>query len=186
MIPNIKQAVSMPASMLIQEPLTDEVKQLRKEYYAATDNKEVMDLKRAEIQEKTSEKVKKELEFFGITSVVDMVDIHLSLGTLLFDFFVTIMPKPEAPLAKHLFAKKCQDYAAALQKDEIDVPADVIAAARVVLNDDDLWKKCHASAWIDVKKDDQVTPRYLPISSKGIKYFNHVINAAIAVVESKD
>lgn len=121
------------------------------------------------------DKTRKQLDHIGAETVNSDIGVSLTVGSFLFDLYATHTPKPEAPLLIHLFNKKMSEFAEILNKDEFDVPGEILECAKKVLADSELWKKTVVATYVSVGEEK----RTIAMTSQGISYFGQILNQVI-------
>jgi hypothetical protein len=130
---------------------------------------------RRELLSKLPKKIKDTLAGFGVESPTDRVPVTLETAAVLFDLYCKGATRPESPLGKRLVAKKEQELAEALNKEEFEIPEWARQPIHNALSNDAIWTKTDMTAYTVV--DDQ--RRFFVINYKGASYFTGVINAIV-------
>jgi hypothetical protein len=111
---------------------------------------------------------KKVCEFYGKSSLEDLVTLEANVGNWVFDIFTTMKELPKAPyyrsLEKNKRARLAEDFAS---NDTLDLTEDVETALRDALKEDDKWDKIKLS--VSFKVGDEM--RYDLLSSGAIELF---------------
>lgn len=179
-VENVEQTLTVPASFFLNEiPEPNRVAIGTYLTAVSSDEKQsedVMESLKVAMMEGLQDESVKMLESLGAKLPSDMIDITMSLGSLLFDLWIESSEKPSAPIKVALYNKKNMEYAALLSAkgDDFAIPKDVLAAAKVVASDDEAWAKSQAMITIGNGATLQVT-------SKGAEMFGEVLTKLVEI-----
>lgn len=183
---NVTQTIKFPALAICSTQSPTELTKAIAELHLARAKKEEVDeaeIKAAEekVRANTPEQLRAELDAMQVALPGDMIDLTMSVGSLIFDTYMHVVKPPQAPLARHLYQKRCQDLAELLDKDEFELPDYAKGAVKQCLSSEPIWAQLNASVWSEIDSKDGKVKRFTPINSKGVNYFNEVVNALTGV-----
>lgn len=192
---NITESVRFPAYSLLKSEINAELKSLVFKVRSQRQTVEALKTSGAETAEHeknlasfaeelsqgTPESFHKEMEFYGIGSLADDIDVKMKLGSLLFDLYIHMSPEPASPLGKLVWKKKLMELAEMLDKPEGVVPEWACEPVTRALSDDSIWSKTQLTAWVEVPGPEGATEplkRFFPINPNGAAFFQKVLTAA--------
>jgi hypothetical protein len=124
---------------------------------------------------KENEEIQKWLRSLGVDDIFDLVTIKMTLGEVFWNCYASLIPEPNAPIAKIKHANKIQDLLKELSKDEFGLPEDVRSLVVDCMEDEEKWSKVSLS--ISYQSDGK--DMYLPVISKSFYDFPDLANEAI-------
>lgn len=142
----------------------------------------------AEVKKHVTDKMRKELSFFGAETPDVDVDVHMKLGAVLLDLYLRMNPEPTPPLSKLVWKKRNMELAECLEKADVVVPEWAKPFIQKAMMDDQVWSHSNLSVWVNVKVDGVETPmmRFFGIKAEGSKHFTKVMEAAAEAVYSPE
>jgi hypothetical protein len=208
-VDNVQQSILFPVSSIIKSDLSEELKALVPKVRTARRLLESLQAAKIEteeglanvqqrqaeldellkqIDEKTPDKMKKELAFFGAARLSDDVSVFMKLGTVLFDLYMRLTPEPPSPLGKLIWRKRSMELAELMEKEPLEIPEWGKAAMTKALMDDDIWSNTSLTVWVEVDVDGEPEKgkRYFTINAKGTIYFKKVLEAAAEALYSPE
>lgn len=142
----------------------------------------------AEVKKHVTDKMRKELSFFGAETPDVDVDVHMKLGAVLLDLYLRMNPEPTPPLSKLVWKKRNMELAECLEKADVVVPEWAKPFIQKAMMDDQVWSHSNLSVWVNVKVNGVETPmmRFFGIKAEGSKHFTKVMEAAAEAVYSPE
>jgi hypothetical protein len=182
MVKNISQSVTAAFWQLSNHGTFDMAalqEQATKYFKAVQDkNEEAAAQEKAVLKALYSPEAAAALEIFGKDLHTDGIGASATLGSVLFDIYLSQAVEPTAPLLKHIHQKKIQEAASTLDAEEFDVPEYVKEAVQVILSDDEKWKKCAFTVLITNKDGGK---HAITITPAGVQVYNQIMEALIAL-----
>ena len=181
MVKNISETVKVPASFLVDgfQGLSAEAKEKvilisQKQALSEAENKELDASEIAEVVALLPDKMKADLAHIGAMLPSDQVALTMRLGDFLYHVYAFNVKPTAAPLAAKRHEKRIMELAEILDKDEIDVPKEVLDVTEAVLSDDKKWQATQFGALLTVDGSN----KYIGLSAFGASIFKKVLDAA--------
>jgi len=189
-IKNVTDSVKLAAWTILGKDLPAETKALMTDYlgFLRADNQDKAKESKDKLLQSLPKFATEELSKLQVELPTDIIEVHMSLGNILYDLWAQTSQTPQAPLALELHKRKMSNYAATLDKEEFELPLEVQKSAQAILEVDDKWDKVSGTAWVYVKKEDSTEPlkQYLTIGSRGISIFPKIINGLVSATIPDD
>lgn len=188
MVINTTETVKVPASFLVSgfQGLSTEIQAkvielAREQSKAKAENRELEASVVEEVAGLLPENMRKELAAVGATLPSDQIDLTMRLGDFLYHTYAFNTKPSQAPLALKRHEKRLMELAEALDKEEIEVPSDVLKTAEEVMADETKWDATQFGAILTVDGNS----KYLGLSALGASIFRKVVDSAVSLFEVK-
>ena len=183
---NITESIKVPASFLVSG-FSDLDKEAQEQIVFMSKEQsrrraENRDLNAEEIKGLTDllpDKMKAELATIGAVLPYDQIELSMRLGDFLYHIFAAHSKPSQAPLALKRHEKRLMELAETLDKEEIDVPRDVVELVGSVMGDEEKWSVTQFGVLLTVEGEK----KYLGVTSVGASIFRKVVDAAMELVE---
>lgn len=177
MAQNTKQSVTAAFWQLCAQDMFDIAGLTEQTHKYFTASEENRDAEKEILKSMYSPEAVGTLETFGKELHTDGVEPTLTLGSVLFDIYLSQQKEdPSAPLLKMAYNKKIQDLAALFNSDEFEVPEDVMSVVKDVLSDDKKWKECSFTVLLN-RADGR--HHAVSISSAGMNVYTEVMSSLL-------
>lgn len=129
------------------------------------------------LQSSLNPKVLSECLALGARLPTDMVEVTMSVGSLIFDLYQSTAVQPTAPLAVALFSKRLQNLASSVLQDEFELEDRLLPQLRKPLEDESLWNV------LDLTLSTEVNGQkvFLRVNHNAAMYFPKVLEAALSI-----
>lgn len=184
MVKNTTEMVKVPASFLVDgfNDLPQETKDRIMKFSKDTantktdvENKELYASEVAAIVELLPDDMKRNLDNVGAVLPSDLIELSMRLGDFLYHLYAfNKKPTSQAPLLVKRHEKRLLELSEILDKDEIEVPSDVLNLAEEVMSDEQKWEKTQFGAMLSVKEQN----RYIGLTAFGASIFRKIMNEA--------
>ena len=187
---NVTDSVKLAAWTVLGKDLPQETKTLMADYlsFLRVDDQEKAKEGKDKLLQSLPKFAADELSKLQVELPTDIIEVHMSLGNILYDLWAQTSQAPQAPLAMELHKRKMSSYAATLDQDEFEIPDEIQKSSRSILEDDDKWGRVSGTAWVYVKNQEgsDTMKQYLTVGSKGISIFPKIINGLVSATLPDD
>ena len=177
---NTVETIKVPASFLVSgvNELTDDIKQRLLSLTQLTDES-ARALEKEGIAMALPPEMQKALAFIGAQLPVDIIELNMRLGDMIFHVWSFYAKPAQAPLAIKRHEKRAMELAEIFDKESFgDLPEDVKTVLVKVMESQDLWEKTQFGAYVIVNGET----RYLGLTAMGASCFTKTVSAAAELV----